>query len=94
MCIWISKLREMMMVMKEEEEEEEEGDMAVTRRPDSASRLGQLLLVVHSTTWLKFKSYVFYWHLLVSGVFDTTTVGIELISQNPSPSLVTAALSR
>ena len=31
----------------------------------------------------------FYWHLLVSGVFDTTTVGIELISQNPSPSLVT-----
>ena len=38
---------------------EEEEDMAVTRRPDSASRLGQLLLVVHSTTWLKFKSYVF-----------------------------------
>ena len=42
-----------------EEEEEGEEDMAVTRRPDSASRLGQLLLVVHSTTWLKFKSYVF-----------------------------------
>ena len=60
MCIWISKLREMMMVMKEEEEGEgEEEDMAVTRRPDSASRLGQLLLVVHSTTWLKFKSYVY-----------------------------------